>query len=224
MEDATALCSRLKTIPCSPAEAKGTPNPAGLSDCSVNVLALTAVIYRTQEQITPASSWGTKKESLIGLCNICDLVNNACGAREQMNPAWEVRRQMRVGGVLADAMFHVLEIMTMEELKEIRKDKDMVMLMWRKTLGRDEFRLTEVFSKLEDTQIDGWCQICHRRCGVQYTGLEHSRDDSEPPDPTSEDESGSQDEILDLQSPRGTSEDDRDAEIGRFPSPFSDYN
>ncbi|KAK5699431.1 hypothetical protein LTR17_023241 [Elasticomyces elasticus] len=224
LEDATTLCTGSKTIPRSLGEAKGKPVQAGLSDCSVNVLALTAVVHRTQEQVTAASSWGTKRKSLKGLCEICDLVNNACGAREQSNAAWEARNQMRVGGVLADAMFHVLEIMTMKEINEIRKDDKVVMLMWRKTLGRDDFGVTEVFSRLEDTQTDGWCETCDRRCGVQYTGLEHIRDDSEPPDPTSEDESGSQDESLDLQSPGGTSEDDRDAEIGRFPSPFSEFD
>ncbi|KAK3635201.1 hypothetical protein LTR56_014810 [Elasticomyces elasticus] len=218
LEDAKTRCNRLKTIPCSP-EAKG------LFDCSANVLALTAVIRQTQERVTPACSSRTKQKSLMALCVICDLINNACGARGQSNAAWEVREQVRMGGVLADAMFHVLEVMTMHELNEIRKDDDIIMLLWRGTLGRDEFRLTEVFSKLENTQTDGRCGICDRRCGVQYTGLEHSRDDSEPPpDPLSENESGSQDEISDFQSSVATNKDDRVAETGRFPSSFSDFD
>ncbi|KAK5727764.1 hypothetical protein LTR17_012526 [Elasticomyces elasticus] len=151
LESAKVFCKQIEAV--SRGAVAGTSKPAlsTLLDCSADVLVLTAIIDRTRKQVTAACSDGTKQKSLLVLCDICDLINKVCSAHGSRQYAREVREQLRIDGTLAEAMFHVLEVMTMKEFTAIRKHKDIVMRIWRHTLGHDEFRFAEVFSKLEDT-------------------------------------------------------------------------
>ncbi|KAK3637653.1 hypothetical protein LTR56_013485 [Elasticomyces elasticus] len=151
----------------------------GVPEPDTDFMLLKAVIDRVLARVTAASSYSTKRESMLALCNICAKIDSSCGECADGSVGWKVHQRIREQRTFAEALFHVLQVMVPEDVDRITQNEEIVMEVWRKRHGNDQHGFGEVFSVLEAMQIDSVCNVCEGGCDAEYAAFQSEESDSQ---------------------------------------------
>ncbi|KAK5675708.1 hypothetical protein LTS10_011808 [Elasticomyces elasticus] len=150
----------------------------GVPEPDPNFMLLKAVIDGMLARVTATSSYNTKREAMLALCNICAKIDSSCGECADSSVGWKVHQRIREQRTFAEAMFHVLQVMVQEDVDRITQNEEVVMEVWRKRHGNDQHGFGEVFSVMEALQVDSVCSACEGYCNPEYAAFQSEESDS----------------------------------------------